>query len=69
MSNIHNEALLESIYDEVWEEYRKENNLTLDQMYHLEQDENSGIMSMLGDQATARFEDLIQWIKTSMQKS
>ena len=60
MSCIQNETILENLYDEVWEDYRKENNLTLDQMYHLEQDENSGIMSMLGDQATARFEDLIQ---------
>ncbi len=60
MSCIQNESILENLYDEVWEDYRKSNNLTLDQMYHLEQDENSGIMSMLGDRATARFEDLIQ---------
>ena len=55
MSCIQNESILENLYDEVWEDYRKQNNLTLDQMYHLEQDENSGIMSMLGDRATARF--------------
>ena len=60
MSHATNDTILENLYDEVWEEYRVKNNLTLDQMYHLEQDENSGIMSMLGDQATARFEDLIQ---------
>ena len=60
MSCIQNETILENLYDEVWEEYRKENNLTLDQMYSLEQDENSGIMSMLGDQEPSRFEDLIQ---------
>ena len=58
MSHAVNDSILENLYDEVWEDYRKENNLTLDQMYHLEQDENSGIMSMLGDQATARFEEL-----------
>ena len=29
-------------------------------MYHLEQDDKSGIMSMLGDQATKLFEDLAQ---------
>ena len=60
MSHATNDTILENLYDEVWEEYRVKNNLTLDQMYHLEQDENSGIMSMLGDQATALFEDLAQ---------
>ena len=40
MSCIQNESILENLYDEVWEDYRKSNNLTLDQMYHLEQDEN-----------------------------
>ena len=37
MSCLQNEALLESIYDEVWEEYRLKNNLTDDQLYTLEQ--------------------------------
>tara|TARA_B100001173_G_C15822631_1_gene476919 strand:- start:444 stop:626 length:183 start_codon:yes stop_codon:yes gene_type:complete len=60
MSHATNDTILENLYDEVWEEYRVKNNLTLDQMYHLEQDENSGIMSMLGDQATKLFEDLAQ---------
>ena len=60
MSHATNDTILENLYDEVWEEYRVKNNLTLDQMYHLEQDENSGIMSMLGDQATTLFEDLAQ---------
>tara|TARA_Y200000002_G_C22637161_1_gene645216 strand:- start:744 stop:926 length:183 start_codon:yes stop_codon:yes gene_type:complete len=60
MSHATNDTILENLYDEVWEEYRVKNNLTLDQMYHLEQDENSGIMSMLGDQATTLFEELAQ---------
>ena len=60
MSHATNDTILENLYDEVWEEYRVKNNLTLDQMYHLEQDENSGIMSMLGDQATKLFEELAQ---------
>ena len=30
MSNIHNETLLETIYDEVWEEYRVANCLSDD---------------------------------------
>ena len=32
MSCIHNETILENLYDEVWEEYRIENNLTSDQL-------------------------------------
>jgi len=60
MSHATNDTILENLYDEVWEEYRVKNNLTLDQMYHLEQDDKSGIMSMLGDQATKLFEDLAQ---------
>ena len=60
MSHATNDTILENLYDQVWEEYRVKNNLTLDQMYHLEQDDKSGIMSMLGDQATALFEDLAQ---------
>ena len=37
MSCIHNESILETIYDEVWEEYRVKNSLTDDQLYALEQ--------------------------------
>ena len=37
MSTIANEALLESIYDEVWEEFRIQLGLTDDQMYAKEQ--------------------------------
>ena len=32
MSCLQNEALLETIYDECWEEYRLKNNLTSDQL-------------------------------------
>ena len=60
MSHATNDTILENLYDQVWEEYRVKNNLTLAQMYHLEQDDKSGIMSMLGDQATKLFEDLAQ---------
>ena len=60
MSHATNDTILENLYDEVWEEYRVKNDLTLDQMYHLEQDDKSGIMSMLGDQATTLFEELAQ---------
>ena len=57
MSHAVNDSILEKLYDEVWEDYRKSNNLTLDQMYSLEQDDQSGIMSMLGDQAMRAFEE------------
>ena len=35
MSSIQNEALLETIYDEVWEEFRISNKLTDDQLNEL----------------------------------
>ena len=35
MSTIANEALLENIYDEVWEEFRISNKLTDDQLNEL----------------------------------
>jgi len=31
MSSLHHETLLETCYDESWEDFRKENNLTDDQ--------------------------------------
>ena len=60
MSNIHNEALLESIYDEVWEEYRKNNNLSDDQLYTLEQNSSTGYINEIATIAQQRFEDLCQ---------
>ena len=36
MSTIANEALLENIYDEVWEEFRISNKLTDDQLNELD---------------------------------
>ena len=58
MSNIHNEALLENIYDEVWEEYRKNNNLTSDQLYTLEQNSPTGVIQSIEDETNKRFEDM-----------
>ena len=60
MSNIHNEALLETIYDEVWEEYRKNNNLSDDQLYTLEQNSSTGYINEIATIAQQRFEDLCQ---------
>ena len=60
MSCLQNEALLENIYDEVWEEYRKNNNLTSDQLYTLEQNSPTGVIQSIEDEAKKRFEDMCQ---------
>ncbi len=60
MSNIHNEALLESIYDEVWEEYRVANCLSSDQLYALEQNSETGTIPEIVSTTEQRFEDLCQ---------
>ena len=54
MSNIHNEALLETIYDEVWEEYRIKNNLTSDQLDALDQDSELGYLPEIANKAQHR---------------
>ena len=60
MSCLQNEALLENIYDEVWEEYRKNNNLSDDQLYTLEQNSSNGYINEIATIAQRRFEDLCQ---------
>ena len=60
MSSLQNETLLENIYDEVWEEYRKNNNLTSDQLYTLEQNSPTGVIQSIEDEAQKRFEDMCQ---------
>ena len=61
MSTLQNEVLLENIYDEVWEEYRKNHNLTLDELYTLEQNSPTGVIQSIEDETNKRFEDLCQW--------
>jgi len=58
MSNIHNEAILENLYDEVWEEYRIKNNLSSDQLYTLEQNSPTGVIQEIEIETNKRFEDL-----------
>ena len=58
MSCLHNEALLETIYDEVWEEYRLKNNLTDNQLYTLEQNSLTGTIPEIEIETNKRFEDL-----------
>ncbi len=60
MSCLQNESILENIYDEVWEEYRKNHNLTLDQLYTLEQNSPTGVIKEIEDETNKRFEDLCQ---------
>jgi len=58
MSCLQNEALLETIYDEVWEEYRLKNNLTDDQLYTLEQNSLTGTLPEIELETNKRFNDL-----------
>tara|TARA_B000000532_G_C18596301_1_gene289336 strand:- start:294 stop:476 length:183 start_codon:yes stop_codon:yes gene_type:complete len=58
MSCLQNEILLETIYDEVWEEYRIKNNLTSDELYALEQKSPTGIIRFIEDETNKRFEEL-----------
>tara|TARA_B100000482_G_C12331902_1_gene189167 strand:+ start:297 stop:479 length:183 start_codon:yes stop_codon:yes gene_type:complete len=60
MSNIHNESILETIYDEVWEEYRVKNSLTDDQLNALDQNSELGYLPIISDEAQRRFEDMCQ---------
>jgi len=60
MSCIQNESLLETIYDEVWEEYRLKNNLTDDQLYTLEQNSLTGTLPEIELETNKRFEDMCQ---------
>ena len=55
MSSINKEALLDNIYDEVWEEFRIQLGLTDDQMYAKEQD---GYYTFLERETYKRYEDL-----------
>ena len=60
MSNLNNETLLETIYDETWEDYRVKNKLTDDQLYALEQNSDTGILPEIEAEANKRFEGMIQ---------
>ena len=55
MSCINNESLIETIYDEVWEEFRLKNNLTDDQLYTLEQNSPTGVIQQIEDETQKRF--------------
>ena len=59
MSNRHNEAILERIYDEVWEEYRVANCLSDDQLLAIEQSSETGTIPEIELETNRRFEELI----------
>ena len=58
MSTLHHESLLETCYDEVWEEYRIENNLTSDQLDAIDQNSELGYLPVIANEANRRFEEL-----------
>ena len=60
MSNIQNEILLENLYDEAWEDYRKQHNLTDDQLNAIDQNSELGYLPIISDEAQRRFEDMCQ---------
>ena len=60
MSNLQNEILLENLYDEAWEDYRKEHNLTDDQLYALEQNSDNGILPEIEAETNKRLWELAQ---------
>ena len=60
MSNLQNEILLENLYDKAWEDYRKEHNLTDDQLYALEQNSDNGILPEIEAETNKRFWELAQ---------
>ena len=60
MSTLANEALLENIYDEVWEEFRLANKLTDDQLNELCFANESGTLLAIETETNKRFEDLCQ---------
>ena len=60
MSNIINESLLETCYDEAWVDYAVANNLTQDQLNAIDQDSELGYLPVIADEAQRRFEELCQ---------
>tara|TARA_B100001250_G_C19421368_1_gene623345 strand:- start:434 stop:616 length:183 start_codon:yes stop_codon:yes gene_type:complete len=60
MSCINNETILETLYDEVWEEYRIANCLSSDQLDAIDQNSDLGYLPVIANEAQRRFEDLCQ---------
>ena len=58
MSVLHHESLLETCFDQAWEEFRINNKLTVEQMTQIENHE--GVQIALNKKANKMFEDLCQ---------
>ena len=57
MSTTNNEALYETCHDEAWEEFRKHNKLTDDQLYALCERSPSGTLDAIDNMAWRRYQD------------
>ena len=57
MSHPVNDEILERLYDEAWEDYRKQNNLTEDQLLTIEQNSDTGTIPAIEEEALKRFEE------------
>ena len=62
MSTLHHESLLETCWDEAWEEFRVSNKLTDDQLNELcwRNPNGSGSLDAIDQLARQKFEDLCQ---------
>ena len=60
MSVLQNEALLETCYDEAWEDYRIQNKLTDDQLYALCEKSPTGSLDEIDASAYRKYQDLSQ---------
>ena len=58
MSSLHHEALLESCFDQAWEDFRVHNQLSAEQMNEIESHE--GVQIALSRSAERMFEDMCQ---------
>ena len=57
MSHPVNDEILERLYDEAWEDYRIQNNLTEDQLLTIEQNSDTGTIPAIEEEAQKRFEE------------
>ena len=64
-----NDEILERLYDEAWEDYRKEHNLTDDELYELEQNSDTGVIPEIEEEAQKRFEELVEPSDEDMMSS
>ena len=64
-----NDEILERLYDEAWEDYRKEHNLTDDELYELEQNSDTGVIPEIEEEAQKRFEESVEPSDEDMMSS